>query len=130
MTRCEPSSPAHPLIRHEKDADVPGGAERSCGSVAYSRQANRKTKEGSHHPDRDGQFQHINRQVLDLQAAGLPVISVDTKKKELVGDYKNGGSDYRPVGCPDKVKVQTSSTPKAARWRRTALMIWQPTPAG
>ncbi len=73
--------------------------------LGYSRQVNRKTKEGSHHPDRDGQFQHINSQVLAVQAAGQPVISVDTKKKELVGDYKNSGSDYRPAGCPDKVKV-------------------------
>jgi len=74
-------------------------------TLGYSRQVNRKTKEGSRHPDRDGQFQHINRQVVALQAAGQPVISVDTKKKEMIGEYKNGGSDYRAVGCPDKVKV-------------------------
>ena len=71
--------------------------------LGYSRQVNRKTKEGSQHPDRDGQFQHINRQVMALQAAGQPVISVDTKKKELISEYKNGGSDYRAAGCPDKV---------------------------
>jgi hypothetical protein len=52
--------------------------------LGYSRQVNRKTKEGSHHPDRDGQFQHINRQVIALQAAGQPVISVDTKKKGVL----------------------------------------------
>jgi hypothetical protein len=74
-------------------------------TLGYSRQVNRKTKEGSHHPDRDGQFQHINAQVLAVQAAGQPVISVDTKKKELIGEYKNGGSDYRAAGCPDPVKV-------------------------
>jgi hypothetical protein len=74
-------------------------------TLGYSRQVNRKTKEGSHHPDRDGQFEHINSQVVELQAAGQPVISVDTKKKELVGEYKNGGSDYRPAGRPDDVKV-------------------------
>src|SRR5664280_2370978 len=74
-------------------------------TLGYSRQVNRKTKEGSHHPDRDGQFQHINREVIALQAAGQPVISVDTKKKELIGEYKNGGSDYRATGCPDEVKV-------------------------
>jgi len=74
-------------------------------ALGYSRQFNRKTKEGSRHPDRDGQFQHINRQVLALQAAGQPVISVDTKKKEMIGEYKNGGSDYRATGCPDKVNV-------------------------
>jgi hypothetical protein len=71
----------------------------------YRRQVNRKTKEGSHHPDRDAQFEHINKQVMAFQAAGQPVISVDTKKKELVGDYKNAGTDYRPGGCPDKVNV-------------------------
>jgi hypothetical protein len=74
-------------------------------ALGYSRQVNRKTKEGSHHPDRDGQFQHINRQVMASQAAGQPVISVDTKKKELIGEYKNGGSDYRAAGCPDMVRV-------------------------
>jgi hypothetical protein len=74
-------------------------------SLGYSRQVNRKTKEGSHHADRDGQFQHINRQATAFQAAGQPVISVDTKKKELIGEYKNGGSDYRPTGCPDAVNV-------------------------
>jgi len=73
--------------------------------LGYSRQVNRKTKEGSHHPDRDGQFQHINRQVMALQAASQPVISVDTKKKELIGEYKNGGSDYRAAGCPDAVNT-------------------------
>ena len=73
--------------------------------LGYSRQVNRKTKDGNSHPDRDGQFQHINSQAIAFQAAGQPVISVDTKKKELVGNYKNGGSDYRATGCPDAVKV-------------------------
>jgi hypothetical protein len=71
----------------------------------YRRQVNRKTKEGSHHLDRDAQFEHINKQVRTFQAAGQPVISVDTKKKELIGEYKNAGSDYRPEGCPDEVNV-------------------------
>lgn len=83
--------------------------------LGYSRQVNRKTREGSHHPDRDGQFQHINSQVAAVQAAGQPVISVDTKKKELVGDYKNGGSDYRPAGCPDKVKVHDFVDPEGGK---------------
>ena len=73
--------------------------------LKYRRQVNRKTKEGSHHPDRDGQFEHINAQAMALQAASQPVISVDTKKKELIGDYKNPGSDYRPEGCPDEVNM-------------------------
>jgi hypothetical protein len=75
------------------------------GELKYSRQVNRKTKEGSHHPDRNGQFEHINQQALDFQSANQPVISVDTKKKELIGDFKNPGSDYRPQGCPEAVNV-------------------------
>jgi hypothetical protein len=75
------------------------------GLLKYRRQVNRKTLEGSHNPDRDAQFEHINAAAIAAQAAGQPVISIDTKKKELVGSYKNGGSDYRPQGCPDKVNV-------------------------
>jgi len=75
------------------------------GLLKYRRQANRKTLEGSRNPDRDAQFEHINAAVIANQAAGQPVISIDTKKKELIGPYKNAGSDYRPKGCPDLVKV-------------------------
>jgi hypothetical protein len=71
----------------------------------FSRQFNRKADEGSRHPDRNAQFEHINNKVIAAQAAGQPVISVDTKKKELVGNYKNGGSDYRPKGDPQRVNV-------------------------
>jgi hypothetical protein len=78
---------------------------RLLNQLKYRRQVNRKTLEGSHNPDRDAQFEHINAAVIAAQAAGQPVISIDTKKKELVGSYKNGGSDYRPEGCPDKVGV-------------------------
>ena len=73
--------------------------------LGFSRQHNRKAEEGSKHPDRNAQFEHINAKVVAAQAAGQPAISVDTKKKELVGNYKNGGSDYRPKGCPHRVKV-------------------------
>ena len=73
--------------------------------LGYSRQSNRKADEGSKHPDRNAQFEHINAKVVAAQAASQPVISVDTKKKELVGNYKNGGSDYRPKGDPRRVKV-------------------------
>ena len=73
--------------------------------LKYCRQVNRKTLEGSHNPGRDAQFEHINTAVISTQAAGQPVISIDTKKKEIIGAYKNGGSDYRPEGCPDKVNV-------------------------
>ena len=73
--------------------------------LEYSRQVNRKTHEGASHPDRNAQFEHINTKVVAAQAAGQPVISVDTKKKELIGNFKNGGSDYRPKGDPVRVKV-------------------------
>jgi hypothetical protein len=73
--------------------------------LEYRRQVNRKTLDGSNHPDRDAQFEYINAAVIKTQSAGQPVISIDTKKKELIGHYKNCGSDYRPEGCPDKVDV-------------------------
>ncbi len=69
------------------------------------RHVNRKSLEGSHHVDRNAQFEHINAQVEAFQAADQPVISVDTKKKELIGLYKNAGSDYRLQGWPDQVNV-------------------------
>jgi hypothetical protein len=71
----------------------------------YSLQANRKTLEGESHPDRNAQFEFINQKVKDLQTMEQPVISVDTKKKELVGDFKNGGKELRPKGDPEKVRV-------------------------
>ena len=78
---------------------------RELVKLGFSRQHNRKADEGSKHPDRNAQFEHINAKVIAAQAAGQPVISVDTKKKELVGNYKNGGTDYRPKGDPRRVKV-------------------------
>ena len=78
---------------------------RELVKLGYSRQHNRKADEGSKRPDRNAQFEHINTNVVAAQAAGQPVISVDTKKKELVGNFKNGGSDYRPKGDPYRVKV-------------------------
>jgi Rhodopirellula transposase DDE domain len=71
----------------------------------YSLQANRKTREGKQHPDRNAQFEHINAQAKAFQKRGQPVISVDTKKKELVGDFKNGGREWQPEGCPEEVRV-------------------------
>ena len=78
---------------------------RLLPGLGYSRQSNRKAEEGSRHPDRNAQFEHINAKVVAAQAGGQPVISVDTKKKELVGNYRNGGADYRPKGDPRRVKV-------------------------
>ena len=71
----------------------------------YSLQANRKTREGSSHPDRNAQFEYINRQVRAFQKRQQPVVSVDTKKKELVGDFKNPGEEWHPKGQPEKVNV-------------------------
>ena len=73
--------------------------------LGYSLQANRKTKEGASHPDRDGQFRHINARVSEALTAGQPAISVDTKKKELVGDFRNAGREWRPKGSPLPVRV-------------------------
>ena len=71
----------------------------------YSLQATRKTREGASHPDRNAQFEHINARVKDFQQRGQPVVSVDTKKKERVGDFANGGREYQPRGSPERVRV-------------------------
>jgi len=73
--------------------------------AGYSLQANHKTKEGSSHEDRNAQFEYINAQVLKFQKDQQPVVSVDTKKKELVGEFKNPGQEWQPKGAPEKVKV-------------------------
>ncbi len=78
---------------------------RLLHDLGYSLQANRKTIEGRQHPDRDAQFQYINRRVKAFQRQGQPVVSVDTKKKELVGPYRNGGREWQPKGEPEEVKV-------------------------
>ncbi len=78
---------------------------RLLHALGYSLQSNRKTLEGGQHPDRDAQFQYINRRVKAFQTQGQPVISVDTKKKELVGRFRNGGQEWRPQGQPEPVKV-------------------------
>lgn len=83
----------------------PNSVRKLLVRLGFSRQVNRKADEGAKHPDRDAQFEHINTMVIAAQAAGEPVISVDTKKKELVGAFRNGGSDYRPRGAPQRVKV-------------------------
>jgi hypothetical protein len=83
--------------------------------MGYSLQANRKTLEGTSHPDRDAQFGYLNAQVSEALAAGEPAISVDTKKKELVGDFKNGGREYRPKGRPEPVRVHDFLIPELGR---------------
>jgi Rhodopirellula transposase DDE domain len=114
-TRGDPDSPLRwtskslPKLRgalvrmgHQISADTVGELLRMLG---YRLQANRKTREGSQHPDRDAQFEHINETVNAALASGEPVISVDTKKKELVGDFKNAGREWCPSGRPELVRV-------------------------
>jgi transposase len=83
--------------------------------LGYSLQANRKTREGAGHPDRNAQFEHINRRVQSLQRRGQPVISVDTKKKELVGNFRNGGREWRLAGKPVEVNVHDFPDPELGK---------------
>ncbi len=83
--------------------------------LGYSLQANRKTLEGADHPDRDAQFEYINQLTQAALAADEPAISVDTKKKELVGDFRNGGKEYQPKGQPEKVRVHDFKIPELGR---------------
>ena len=78
---------------------------RLLHDMGYSLQSNRKSIKGKSHPDRDAQFQYINRRVKAFHRQGQPVVSVDTKKKELVGQYRNGGREWQPQGRPETVKV-------------------------
>jgi hypothetical protein len=77
---------------------------RLLRDLRYSLQAPRKTQEGASHPDRNAQFAFINDRTQEFQAQGQPVVSVDAKKKELVGDFKNGGQEWQPVGEPERVR--------------------------
>src|ERR1700757_4098049 len=83
--------------------------------LGFSLQANAKTREGTSHPDRNAQFEYINAAVTAFQAAGEPAISVDTKKKELVGDFKNGGRELRPKGRPEPVRVHDFVIPELGK---------------
>ena len=111
--------PPSPLLwtskstRHLADALVQQGHHVSHHPVArlleelnYSLQANRKTKEGSTPRDRDAQFAHMNTQVRAFQKRGQPVVSVETKKKELIGDFKNAGREWQPIGHPVEVRTK------------------------
>ena len=83
--------------------------------LGFSLPATRKTSEGTSHPDRNAQFEHINMLVNAFQAAGQPAISVDTKKKELVGDFKNNGRELRPRGHPEPVRVHDFAIPELGK---------------
>ncbi len=87
---------------HPVSASTVGRLLRTAG---YSLQSNRKTKEGAEHPDRNAQFEHLNATVQDFQQRGQPVISVDTKKKELVGEFRNVGREWQPQGEPVEVLI-------------------------
>jgi transposase len=97
---------------HSVSYPVVGALLREMG---YSLQANRKTKEGDGHPDRNAQFEHIDAKVQQYIGLQQPVISVDTKKKELVGDFKNNGQDWRPQGKPESVRVHDFKIPELGR---------------
>ena len=115
MTRGDPQSPlrwtcksttqlANELTRQGHPVS-PRTVGRLLKAAGYSLQSNRKTKEGSNHPDRNAQFEHINATVIAFQERGQPVISVDTKKKEIVGKFKNNGREWQPKGEPAEVLV-------------------------
>jgi len=98
----------HHWVSHEKVAQF-------LRAMDYSLQGTRKTEEGADHPDRDAQFAHINGQVRRALATGRPVISVDTKKKELVGTYENKGRQWRPSQSPARVKTHDFPAPPVPR---------------
>jgi hypothetical protein len=119
---CSPLRWVSRSLRHLVKALSGQGFQASQRVVAnllrdlkYSCQANRKTREGGNHPDRDAQFAHINTTVKAAIAAGQPAISVDTKKKELVGDFKNGGRELRPQGQPEDVRVHDFKIPELGK---------------
>lgn len=102
-------------LRGQGHAVGPSKTAELLHRLGYSLQSHRKRNEGKRHPDRDGQFGHINAQVVAFQAAGEPVISVDTKKKELVGSYRNPGRQWQPKGAPEAVRVHDFVDPRVGR---------------
>ncbi|EQD77163.1 Rhodopirellula transposase family protein, partial [mine drainage metagenome] len=125
MTRGDPMSPlrwtckstsslaeALTLQEHPISAWSVGALLKAAG---YSLQSNRKTKEGSSHPDRNAQFEYINAAVRRFQQSGQPVISVDTTKKEAVGPFKNGGREWQPRGAPEEVDVHDFPDPQLGK---------------
>ena len=98
--------------------------------LGYRLQTNRKTLEGRQHPDRDAQFEHINERCQAFQEQGQPVISVDTKKKELIGQYRNGGREWRPQGRPEEVKVYDFPDKELGKGFLMGCTTWWPTRAG
>jgi hypothetical protein len=139
-SRGDPESPLRwttKSVRHLADAMSAAGHRVSPPTVAkllkaqgFSPQANAKTIEGGGHPDRDAQFSYLNDRVREHHQAACPVISVDTKKKELVGKYKNGGREWRPQGAPEPTNVHDFIDTELGKRSATASTMWPPTPGG
>jgi hypothetical protein len=134
-TRGDPESPLRWTCRSTRQLAAALGAQGHpishqtvaslLDELGYSLQGNQKTKEGSGHPDRDAQFRYIHDRVEDFQNRGQPVVSVDTKKKELVGDFKNGGREWHPQGQPEPVRVHDFVDP--ARGKVNPYGVYDPT---
>lgn len=118
---AELTAQRHP-VSHEKVAQL-------LRQMDYSLQSNRKTEEGNDHPDRDAQFRHINEQARNALARGRPVISVDTKKKELIDNYENTGQQWRTTKSPRKVNGHDFPGPSVPRAYPYGSTIWCETPA-
>ncbi|MGI9033224.1 MAG: ISAzo13 family transposase, partial [Acidimicrobiales bacterium] len=99
-------------LGHQAGSSLVG---RMLHYLGYSLQANAKVTEGAQHPDRDAQFRHINATAAEHLGAGQPVISVDCKKKELVGDYANGGAEWEPAASPRRVGVHDFPDPEMGK---------------
>jgi transposase len=112
---CKSTTHLAAVLTKQGHSVSPRTVGRLLNADGYSLQSNRKTKEGADHPDRNAQFEHINATVKQFQHRGQPVISVDTKKKELVGDFKNSGRELRPQGKPEKVRVHDFLIPELGR---------------
>lgn len=112
---CKSTTQLADALTRQGHALSPRSVGRLLNEAGYSLQSNRKTLEGSSHPDRNRQFEHISRTAQAFQLRGQPVISVDTKRKELVGAFKNGGQEWRPKGQPDAVKVHDFLDPELGK---------------
>lgn len=100
-------------LRDQACAVIATSVRRMLVEMKYSLQGNRETREGLQHPDRDGQFRHISARTLARKRRGEPALSVDTKKKEVLGDVTNAGRTYRPQGNPEPVKTHDFPGPKS-----------------
>lgn len=112
---CKSTSKLAIELNRPRHRVSPRSVSTLLAQLDYSLQAMRKTREGSQHRDRDAQFRHINRQVLEFQAAGQPVVSVDTKKKELIGGYAQKGREWQPSGQPEEAPTHDFPDPQLGK---------------